>query len=97
MKRLVTDIVKQLFESFEESLVSKVRETTGKLQDQIDGLPIENENLRDRIWAKDKTIEILEEQVQDTNRWATEAMKLGNYNEQYSRKHNIRMMNHAER
>ncbi|CAC5391214.1 unnamed protein product [Mytilus coruscus] len=41
--------------------------------------------------------EKLEEQVNDNNNRAIEAIKLGNYNEQYNRKHNIRMLNYPER
>ena len=43
------------------------------------------------------SIEKLEEQVSDNNNRAIDAIKLGNYNEQYSRKHNIRMLNYPER
>ncbi|CAC5380451.1 unnamed protein product [Mytilus coruscus] len=101
LKDIVTNIVKQLLLTFEKNLSekveAKVRETTGKLQDQMDSLMIDNENLRERVRAKDKTIERLEEQVNDNNNRAIEAIKLGNYNEQYSRKHNIRMLNYPER
>ncbi|VDI66730.1 Hypothetical predicted protein [Mytilus galloprovincialis] len=63
----------------------------------MDSLMIDNENLRERVRAKDKSIEKLEEQVSDNNNRAIDAIKLGNYNEQYSRKHNIRMLNYPER
>jgi hypothetical protein len=72
-------------------------ERTGKLQDQLDSLMIENENIRERIRAKDKIIESLEERVQDNTNRSIEALKLANYNEQYSRKHNIRMVNFPEK
>ncbi|CAG2246275.1 unnamed protein product [Mytilus edulis] len=101
LKDIVTNIVKQLLLTFEknlsEKIEAKVRETTGKLQDQMDSLMIDNENLRERVRAKDKSIEKLEEQVSDNNNRAIDAIKLGNYNEQYSRKHNIRMLNYPER
>ena len=87
LKELVTSIVNQLLESFSERMTKefneKLRERTGKLHDKLDGLAIENEQLRERIRAKDKTIEILEEKVTDTERRSIEALKLANYNEQY--------------
>ena len=87
LKELVTSIVNQLLESFSERMTKefneKLRERTGKLHDKLDGLAIENEQLVERIRAKDKTIEILEEKVTDTERRSIEALKLANYNEQY--------------
>jgi hypothetical protein len=47
--------------------------------------------------AKDKIIESLEERVQDNTNRSIEALKLANYNEQHSRKHNIRMVNYPEK
>ncbi|CAG2215194.1 unnamed protein product [Mytilus edulis] len=96
----VTNIVKELLSTFEknlsEKIEAKVRETTGKIKDQVDSLMIDNENLRERMKTKDKTIETLEEQVSDNNKRAIEAIKLGNYNEQYSIKRNIRILNYPE-
>ena len=64
LKEIVTTIVNQLLESFRETISKdfeeKIRERTGKLHDKIDGLAMENENLRERIRAKDRTIESLE-------------------------------------
>ncbi|CAC5384675.1 unnamed protein product [Mytilus coruscus] len=100
LKDTDTNIVKQLLATFEkklsEKVEAKVRETTGKLKDQMDSLMIDNENLRERMKAKDKTIERLEEKVSDTHNRAIEAIKLGNYNEQYRRTRNIRMLNYPE-
>jgi hypothetical protein len=42
---------------------------------------IENENIRERIRAKDKIIESLEERVQDNTNRSIEALNLANYNE----------------
>jgi hypothetical protein len=101
LKVLVTDIVQKLLTNFEEKITKKIEhviwERTGKLQDQLDSLMIENENIRERIRAKDKIIESLEERVQDNTNRSIEALKLANYNEQYSRKHNIRMVNFPEK
>ena len=101
LKVLVTDIVQKLLTNFEEKITKKIDhviwERTGKLQDQLDSEMIENEYIRERIRAKDKIIESLEERVQDNTNISIEALKLTNYNEQYSRKHNIRMVNYPEK
>jgi hypothetical protein len=75
----------------------KVKEQTGKMQDQIDSFAIENENLKERLRDKDKKMDSLEEKLNDADRRSVDALKLGNHNEQYSRKHNIRMLNFPER
>jgi hypothetical protein len=38
-------------------------------------------------------MDFLEEKLNDADRRSVDALKLGNHNEQYSRKHNIRMLN----
>jgi hypothetical protein len=100
LKVLVTNIVQKLLTKFEEKIIKKIEhviwERTGKLQDQLDSLMIENENIRERIRAKDKIIESIEERVHDNTNRSIEALKLANYNEQYSRKHNIRMVKYPE-
>ena len=56
-----------------------------------------DENLKERLRDKDKKIDSLEEKLNDADRRSFDALKLGNHNEQYSRKHNIRMLNFPER
>ncbi|CAG2206174.1 unnamed protein product [Mytilus edulis] len=101
LKTLVSNIVQKLLDHFEEKITSKfeckIREATGKLDDKLDTLMIENEDLRERIRAKDRVIENLVEKVGDNNNRSIDALKLANYNEQYSRKHNIRMLNFPEK
>jgi predicted RNase H-like nuclease (RuvC/YqgF family) len=90
---LVTSIVNKLLvtfkKSFSQEIESKVKEQTGKMQDQIDSFAIENENLKERLRDKDKKMDSLEEKLNDADRRSVDALKLGNHNEQYSRKHNI--------
>ena len=44
-----------------------------------------------------QVLKFLEEKLNDADRRSVDALKLGNHNEQYSRKHNIRMLNFPER
>lgn len=66
------------------------------MQDQIDSIAIENENLKERLWDKDKKIYSLEERLNYADK-RSDALKLGNHNKQYSGKYNIRMLNFPER
>ena len=66
-----------------------MKEQTGKMQDQIDSFAIENENLKERLRDKDKKMDSLEEKLNDADRRSVDALKLGNHNEQYSRKQNV--------
>jgi flagellar capping protein FliD len=43
--------------SFSQEIESKVKEQTGKMQDQIDSFAIENENLKERLRDKDKKMD----------------------------------------
>ncbi|CAG2202538.1 unnamed protein product [Mytilus edulis] len=71
LKTLVSNIVQKLLDHFEEKITSKfeckIREATGKLDDKLDTLMIENEDLRERIRAKDRVIENLVEKVGENN------------------------------
>ncbi|XP_076082910.1 uncharacterized protein LOC143053968 [Mytilus galloprovincialis] len=101
LKDLVTTIVSKLLSTLKESITeefnTKLRERTGKLKDEIDALNIDNENFKERLRTKDRQIEELQEKVSDCNHRSIDALKSANYNEQYSRKHNIRMVNFPEK
>lgn len=101
LKELVTTIVSSLLTTLRESITeefnTKLRERTGKLKDEVDALNIENHQLKERLRTKDKQIEELQDIVKDCNIRSMDALKLANYNEQYSRKHNIRMVNFPEK
>ncbi|CAC5390835.1 unnamed protein product [Mytilus coruscus] len=101
LKDLVTTIVSKLLSTLKESITeefnTKLRERTGKLKDEIDALNIDNNNFKERLRNKDRQIEELQEKVADCNLRSIDALKSANYNEQYSRKHNIRMVNFPEK
>lgn len=101
LKEIVTTIVSGLLTSFKESITkefeTKLRDKTGRLRDEVDALNIENHQLKERLRKKDKEIDDLQNVVRDCNIRSMDALKLANYNEQYSRKHNIRMVNFPEK
>lgn len=101
LKDLVTTIVSNLLSTMKESITEefnvKLRERTGRMKDEIDALHIDNTNLKERLLTKDRQVEELREMVKDCNNRSIDALKSANYNEQYSRKHNIRMVNFPEK
>ncbi|CAC5366325.1 unnamed protein product [Mytilus coruscus] len=101
LKDLVTTIVSKLLSTLKESITeefnTKLRERTGKLKDEIDALNIDNNNFKERLRNQDRQIEELQEKVVDCNLRSIDALKSANYSEQYSRKHNIRMVNFPEK
>ncbi|CAG2203245.1 unnamed protein product [Mytilus edulis] len=80
LKTLVSNIVQKLLDHFEEKITSKfeckISEATGKFDDKLDTLMIENKDLRERIRAKDRVIENLVEKVGDNNNRSIDALKV---------------------
>ena len=74
----------------------KLREKTNKQSKAIEDLSQQNEDLREMIAQQRKTIEELKTQVIDNEVRSKEAVQMSNYNEQYSRKFNIKVMNCPE-
>ncbi|CAC5392085.1 unnamed protein product [Mytilus coruscus] len=101
LKELVTSIVSQLLNTLKDSITaefnSKLREKTGQLQDNVDSLNMENHLLKEKLREKEIKIKELDEKVVDCNTRSVDALKSANYNEQYSRKHNIRIVNYPEK
>lgn len=101
LKELVTSIVSQLLNTLKDSITaefnSKLREKTGQLQDNVDSLNLENHLLKEKLREKEIKIKELDEKVEDCNLRSVDALKSANYNEQYSRKHNIRIVNYPEK
>ncbi|XP_071150368.1 uncharacterized protein [Mytilus edulis] len=101
LKELVTSIDSQLLNTLKDSITaefnSKLREKTGQLQDNVDSLNLENHLLKEKLREKEIKIKELDEKVEDCNLRSVDALKSANYNEQYSRKHNIRIVNYPEK
>ena len=101
MQKMVTTIMGKLLNDQRVQIIyeisEKLRENTGKLQDQIDTLFIENNNLKENLREKDRVIKQLQDSASESQYKASEAVRLGNFNEQYSRKHNIRILNLPEK
>lgn len=97
LENMVTGIVKKLFSKFESTLDKKMNERLNKIQtemqEKVEALSIENEHLRRKIDQNEaKTISIKKE-LSETTEIAKVTNISSNYNEQYSRKNNIKVFN----
>ncbi|CAC5407040.1 unnamed protein product [Mytilus coruscus] len=84
-------------ETITEEFNNKLRERTGSLKDEIDALDLDNNNLKEKLRTKNRQIEEFQEKMPDCNIRSIDASKSANYNGQYSKQHDIRMVYFAER
>jgi deoxyribodipyrimidine photolyase len=98
LETLVTVIVNKLLNNFESKLETKfetkLTQVTNNMQEKIDALSLENENLKGQL---DATKNVLGNVKTTLNRnvilTKDDATIQSNYNEQYSRKNNIKVFN----
>ena len=91
---MVKDIMKEQRKEFEhriEKAEEKSRQERSKLKGEIDDLRVENNNLREMIAAKRSEMEDLRCVAHTAIDTAFEARRSANYNEQYSRKNNVKI------
>ena len=95
LENIVTGIVKKLFSKFESSLEKKMNEKIIKIQNEA--LGIENEDLKKRLEVGTAQITSIKKEFSETVQVAQQANMSSNYNEQYSRKNNIKVFNFPRR
>ena len=98
VKTLVTDIVKGLLAEHKTEINNQICEIEQKhkdevyqLKEQIAGLNLDNETLREKLAERAKEMREMKEVVKVTRDAAVDAQTRSNYNEQYSRKTNIKV------
>ncbi|KAK3084898.1 hypothetical protein FSP39_020985 [Pinctada imbricata] len=108
MNELVSNIVKNVInemkdgikqeirEELEKEYDERIREKTGVLSDQIDGLEMDLEGLREKVEEQKKEIRSLRDELADSSHQSREALRMANFNEQYSRKNNLKVLNWKE-
>ncbi|CAG2205448.1 unnamed protein product [Mytilus edulis] len=94
---VVTTIVNKLFQRFESTMDKKINcrvaQVEKEMQEKIEALSVENEDLRKQINQVRETVINEKKILKDTVNYTQEAIVSANYNEQYSRKNNIKVMN----
>ncbi|KAK3096119.1 hypothetical protein FSP39_023420 [Pinctada imbricata] len=100
---VVKSIVKEMLDQYKkdtedrfESVEKDYKERCGKLEDKIDGLCLEVEHLREVLAQRDAAIRNLTASLDGVTRIAESAHQKSNYNEQYSRKNNIKIYGMTE-
>lgn len=104
LEDMVTGIVRKLFSKFESSLEKKLNEKITKInseidqreneiKEKVDALTIENENLKSKLEKCMSQNTTLRQELSYTTKIAQSADLSSNYNEQYSRKNNIKVYN----
>lgn len=93
IQSLVTEIVQKLLTSFEDKVRKEMRSFKEEYDNKIQAVTIENENLIKEIkFLKDTNIK-LKKDISINRHYTQEAIKSANFNEQYSRKNNIKVFN----
>jgi prefoldin subunit 5 len=100
IKTTVTNIVTSLETKLQAHVSTLVNERTKYLDDKIESLEFENNSLKEKLSdLENKTAEKLrdfEEKITKNYNASMEANKRSNYNEQYSRKNNAKILNIPE-
>ena len=93
LETLVTVIVNKLLNNFE----SKLTQVTNNMQEKIDALSLENENLKGQLDATKNVLGNVKTTLNRNVILTKDATIQSNYNEQYSRKNNIKVFNMKKR
>ena len=92
VEKSIQELQSRMEKEFKEQLNSK----TSKLQEQMDSLTLENEHQREIISKQRQEITQMKTHAKENDQLIHEAIRGNNYNEQYSRKSNIKMINFPE-
>ncbi|XP_063397543.1 uncharacterized protein LOC134681835 [Mytilus trossulus] len=97
LEQVVTVIVKNLMNEFEITLQHKIdekaEEIKHEMQKQLEVLVLENEDLKKQMSALQYPNSTIRRDLNRTSRLSKQADISSNYNEQYSRKNNIKILN----
>ena len=100
IKKSISDSIRSLEDRMKEEIKRQIQEKCEKLETIIESLQFENDKLKDKLESNLKQmterINEIEAKVENQEQQTREAIKLGNHNEQFSRKNNIKIMNVEE-
>lgn len=97
IESIVTNIVEKLVNNMKKEIDKSLREKLQKQTKAIEEITRENENLKETVASQRREIQDLANKVKDNEIRSKEAVEMGNYNEQYSRKFNVKVMNYPEK
>ncbi|CAC5382884.1 unnamed protein product [Mytilus coruscus] len=91
LETIVTSIVTKLVDSMKKEIEGNLKDKTNKQTKAVEELLKENDGLRELIASQRKMIYELQINVKDNEIIAKQALQMSNYNQQYSRKFNIKV------
>ena len=80
----------------EELMDSKVKEKTKEIEEKIEGLEFENGDLKDRLKQTETDLKTCMKNIRACEKLVRTSAQKSNYNEQYSRKNNVKIFNIPE-
>lgn len=92
IKTTIKDIVADLNENMELTISIKVEEKTKNLMQKLEVVQKENEGLKKEIVALKREMKDQNKIIQNVDKRSKDAHSKANYNEQYSRKNNLKIM-----
>ena len=93
MKVFVDELEQRLTKTIEDKIGERIRE----LHERLDTSMCESCEIKERLEAKEKQTKELEDILRQARDFSKKSMRKVNYNKQYSRKNNIKIMGLVER
>ena len=90
IKSIIKSVVTELFQNHQENIEKKWKEEVSKLRGENETLRNENRELSRKIEEHDEVINDLHKELEENVSMTKTALSKANYNEQYSRKNNIK-------
>ena len=91
IKTIIKSVVEELFKGYQEKIEKRIDQEVSKLSQENYKLQKQNDQLSKDIKEYDEALNRMYNQLQETEEIAKSASARANYNEQYSRKNNIKM------
>lgn len=92
IKDTVTKIMTEINENMEVTISMKVEEKTKEINNKMKNVQSENENLKKELVGLKSELTKIKDSCSTAETQSRQALKIGNHNEQYSRKNNIKIM-----
>lgn len=97
IKSTISEIVKDLTDNMDMTISLKVEEKTKEISQKLSESEKDNEGLRKEVMTLKTQIKNQSEKIEDIDTRSKAALCKSNYNEQYSRKNNVKIMDVAEK
>ena len=96
VEKTVKKIMKNMTDNLKKLIEEKIKEKLEDLEDRVKSLQFENGNLKDRAIQAEKDLKVQKDRLTAFEKIALTSAQRSNYNEQYSRKNNVKILNIPE-